>query len=114
MGHRGLALATSMAAILTFFALFIRLRKQIGAFGISGLLKSTSKIVLAGAIMGIIVFGLWQIIPPIFGSGTIREALSLTTVVGSGAMIYFILIYFLRVPEFNEIIDKIKIKLVKK
>lgn len=114
IGHRGLALATSMAAILTFFALFIRLRKQIGAFGISGLLKSTSKIVLAGAIMGIIVFGLWQIIPPIFGSGTIREALSLTTVVGSGAMIYFILIYFLRVPEFNEIIDKLKVKLIKK
>lgn len=52
----GLALATSLAAVLNCFLLYRFLRKKIGRLGISGILDSVFKISLAGAAMGVFCY----------------------------------------------------------
>lgn len=105
LGIGGLALATSIAAIVGTLLLFITLRRKIGGFGLKEITKSFIKICIASILMGLIALGSFN-----FLSQNIRENLALILAMGLGALAYAILIYFMRIPEVDRSIEAMKKK----
>jgi len=105
LGIGGLALATSIAAIVGTLLLFITLRRKIGGFGLKEITKSFIKICVASILMGFIALGSFN-----FFRQNIRENLALILAIGLGALAYAILIYFMRIPEVDRSLEAMKKK----
>lgn len=107
----GLALATSMSAIVCIFLLFGSLKKKIGYFGQDKIIKTTIKSIVAAVVMGIVTYFVYNIVSNLLGLA--KEAVSLAISVGVGAITYGILVVVLKVDEINVITDVMKKKLNK-
>jgi putative peptidoglycan lipid II flippase len=111
MGLAGIALATSISAILGACLLFIRLQKRVGKFNLKELIPSFIKLTISSIITGIIIKFIYDILLNLIG-------LSASLVVSFilGLLIYAILIYLLKIEEVNLLIQmaKGKIKQLKK
>lgn len=111
MAHRGLALATSISAIVTTLFLLYKLRKKIGHFGFLQSVKCGAKSLFASAVMGIIVYFLYKVLIGIMGGGGPMELIALMATVGVGALAYLLIIYSFRIKEVEWIIKVVKGKL---
>src|SRR5699024_192757 len=60
MAHRGLALATSISAIITVITLLYHLRKKIGKLGLKAMTQSSIKTLISSVIMGIVVYFIYN------------------------------------------------------
>ena len=109
----GLALATSISAIVCIFLLFGSLKKKIGYFGQDKIIKTTIKSIVAAVVMGIVTYFVYNIVSNLLGLGLAKEAVSLAISVGVGAITYGILVVVLKVDEINVITDVMKKKLNK-
>ncbi|HHX60054.1 MAG TPA: murein biosynthesis integral membrane protein MurJ, partial [Epulopiscium sp.] len=109
MGIGGLALATSISAIFCTVLLFISLRKKIGAFGIKDITISFVKIVGASLVMGVIAKLSFNALV-----GSIGQNLSLVVSIGIGAMVYFVMIYFMRIEEVDVLVEMLRERLRKR
>ena len=109
----GLALATSISAIVCIFLLFGSLKKKIGYFGQDKIIKTTIKSIVAAVVMGIVTYFVYNIVSNLLGLGLAKEAVSLDISVGVGAITYGILVVVLKVDEINVITDVMKKKLNK-
>lgn len=106
MGISGLALATSISAIICTGLLFISLRKKIGPFGIKNISISFVKILSASLIMGILAKISYSMLLKL-----ISDNLSLVLSIGIGAAVYFVIIHFMRIEEVSLLVDAMKRKL---
>jgi len=111
MAHRGLALATSVSAIITSLLLLQGLRKKIGHFGLMKSVKCGLKSLVASAAMGIVVYLLYGFLSKTLVSGTISDIISLLCTVGAGVLTYLLLIYLFKVDEINWVIRIVKGKI---
>jgi putative peptidoglycan lipid II flippase len=109
LGIGGLALATSIAAIITCLLLFISLRKKIGPFGMKRMTMSFTKIILASVVMALFAKTSFNYL-----TSTISLDLSLLIAVIIGAIVYFVIIYFMKIDDVEVIINAIKRKIRKK
>ena len=109
----GLALATSISAIICIFLLFVSLKKKIGYFGQDKIIKTTIKSIISALVMGIVIYFVHDKISNLLGVGFIKEATSLVISVVIGIITYGISILILKVEEINDIISMVKIKLNK-
>lgn len=107
----GLALATSISAIVCIFLLFGSLKKKIGYFGQDKIMKTTIKSIVSAAIMGVVTYFAYDIVSNLLGIGFIKEAVSLVISVAIGAITYGILVGVLKVDEINIMTDMVKKKL---
>lgn len=94
MGIGGLALATSISAIVTALLMFITLRKKIGPFGLMEISRSFIKISVASLAMGAIAYASFR-----FALLRLTQNISLILAIGIGALSYAIIIYFMKIPE---------------
>ncbi len=106
MGIGGLALATSISAIFCTILLFISFRKKIGSFGLKNIVISFIKIVCASLVMGVIAKLSYNILLK-----HISENLSLIAAIIIGAVVYFVIIYFMGIEEVDSMIKAVKSKL---
>jgi putative peptidoglycan lipid II flippase len=106
LGIGGLALATSISAIFCTSLLFISLRKKIGSFGMKNITISFIKILCASLVMGVIAKVFYDIL-----LNNINANLSLILSIGIGAVVYFIIIYFMKIEEVDIIVNAVKKKL---
>lgn len=102
-GIGGLALATSIAALFSTFLLFVTLRRKIGHFGLKNLALSFIKIVIASFVMGVVAKLAYAAFLVKFSAN-----LSLIVSIGIGALVYFVIIYFMKIKEVEEILLLIK------
>lgn len=98
MGIGGLALATSVSAIITSILLIISLRKKIGSSGLNELLISYIKIVLSSFIMGYISKFSFDYFVIIFNPFL---SLFLATIIS--ILVYFIVLSFMKIEEVNSL-----------
>ncbi len=103
LGIGGLALATSISALLGALLLFMSLRRKIGPLGIMNMATTFVKVVLASAIMGMAAKGAYNFILPQAGSN-----FALLAAVLAGGLIYSVVIYFMRIREVQVLVDAIK------
>ncbi|OLS02267.1 murein biosynthesis integral membrane protein MurJ [Tissierella creatinophila] len=107
MGHTGLALATSLSAIVTTILLFIDLRSRIGKLGLTKIALTFIKVSISSAIMGVVVYLLYFKVGALLPDKTIVELLSLIVSVAIGMITYFLLCIILKVEELGLVL-KIK------
>lgn len=113
MGHGGLALATSLSAIICIILLFISLKKKIGYYGQDKIRATFIKTLVASLVMGVVTYFVYKFLFGILGLGFIQEAISLGVSIAIGGVIYLALIIVFKVEEVNMAIDMIKKKLKK-
>lgn len=107
LGIGGLALATSISAIVGTGLLFITLRRKIGGFGLKEISRSFIKIGIISVVMGLIALGCFNF----FKHQSLSENLALILAIGMGALVYAILIYMAKIPEVERIVTVVKKKL---
>lgn len=113
LGHAGLALATSISALICIVLLFRSLKKKIGYFGQDKILNTMIKSLMAAVVMGFVTVGTYNLFAKALGVGFIKEAISLFGSVGIGALVYGVMVIVLKVEEVNVVIDMFKKKLKK-
>lgn len=111
LGYAGLALATSVSALICILLLFISLKKKIGYFGQDKILKTIIKSLISAFSMGIITIGSYKLLNSILGIGFIQDTIALFGAIGVGAVVYIVLVIILKVEEVDFITNKIKLKL---
>lgn len=107
LAHRGLALATSLSAIVTTLLLFYDLRKRIGSLGYTKMIISFIKILIASLIMGALVYLIYFKFGAILPQGNIIEMGLLLLSVALGVVVYFALLLFMKVKEVTLLARKI-------
>lgn len=111
--HRGLALATSLANIITVFILLYFLRKKIGPFGVKSMLTVLVKSTIASLVMGVVAYYSYVFIVSAMGSGSLALMVSLMGSVILAVIVYFVLLLILKIDELNLFMGQIKKKLKK-
>ena len=95
----GIALATSISGIITFFVLFNCLKKRIGDFGIKGIVISFVRILLASVGMGLVCyFVLRQAVH-------LNKFLSLGLEITAGLISYIFFCFIFKVKEMRQLWD---------
>jgi putative peptidoglycan lipid II flippase len=107
LGIGGLALATSISAIVSTLLMFVTLRKKIGGFGLKEITSSFIKIGFASVVMGFIALASFN-----FFGQSLSGNLALILAIAVGALVYGILIYVLRVPEVERTLEVVKKKVL--
>jgi len=108
--HRAIALSTSATMILNFMLLAAVLYKKIGGYPAGRLFMSLAKILAASGIMGLLVW--WTQIRIAGSPGIWLLTVKVFVSVSLGVVSYGISAYFLKLTEFNEIINKIIRRLI--
>ena len=112
MKHAGLALATSISAIICIILLFRSLKKKIGYFGQDKILKVFFKSIISSIIMGAVVLVTYGMVNTIVSSSSlIGQVISLGIAVLVGIVVYGICIIVFKVEEVTDFIKMIKPKL---
>jgi putative peptidoglycan lipid II flippase len=102
MKHSGLALATSISAIVMTALLFISLRKRLGSIGWSKLLSVFAKSIVASVVMGLVIYGLNAYAISRFNSVSgIISFVILGVIIICGVLVYLTLIYLFKVEELS-------------
>lgn len=112
--HSGLALATSISSLVCIVLLFKSLHKKIGYFGQDRIRTVLLKSLVSGIVMGVGSIVSYNLISPLLGVGFIGQAISLIITVLISAVIYFIMIFLLKVQEVTDFILALKSKVKKK
>jgi putative peptidoglycan lipid II flippase len=109
LGLSGLALATSIAGTGGAILMFFSIGRRVGGLGLKGIALSSVKIGFASVLMGLVA--LWS-----FGAfgRVLTQNLAFVAAVGVAAVSYSILIYFMRIPEVEQMINALKQKIGKR
>jgi putative peptidoglycan lipid II flippase len=114
MGHRGLALSTSVIAMTNFLLLYAMMRHYAGRLETGVLLGTLAKLLVAGACLGVIC---WLGAQYFFPAGVVQrewwKLIGVTTTVVVAGSVFFVVAYLLRVAELHDLVDVFKRKLVR-
>ncbi len=113
MGHTGLALGTSISALICTFLLFISLKKKIGDYGQDKIVKTAIKSLIASFVMGACTYLGYNFIVQILGNGLVQQVISIGVSVLIGVIVYGILVLILKIEEIFIMIDIIKKRIQK-
>jgi putative peptidoglycan lipid II flippase len=101
MGFRGLALATSAAALVNAALCLFFLRAQLGGIGGNRLAAAFAKIALASAFMSAVVIGVNRGVSMyVSGAGLVSQAIALASAIGGGLLALALAARLLQIEEF--------------
>ncbi len=106
LDYQGLALATSIAVSASALLLIISIRKRLGKFGGSRLVKNFLKIMVASVIMGLLTYLLREQL--LYSQeGFVKRAAAIGFITIAGGGLYFGLCYLLRINEVKYLWNKL-------
>ncbi|HEY4284900.1 MAG TPA: lipid II flippase MurJ, partial [Chthoniobacterales bacterium] len=109
LGHRGLALSTSIVAVTNFLLLYIMMWRYAGPLETGRLFKLLTKLAVAGAVLASISwFGLRFLG---LGLPLWQKIVDLACVIGVAGTAFFIVAFILRVDEVREVIELLRRRL---
>lgn len=111
LGLRGLALSTSISAIVCIFLLFKSLKKKVGYFGQDRMISTAYKSTISSIIMGIVVYYSYNVLLSFLGIGIVFEIISLLLSILIGVITYVIFIVLFNVSEISIITNLLKRKM---
>lgn len=109
LGVGGLALATSISALLSSTLLTLALRKKLNGFSFRKIFGSWVKILLASLVMGVVAYFANR-----FLLAPLGESLALVISIAVGGLVYLAMLPFLKLEEVENIIKIVKDKIAKK
>jgi putative peptidoglycan lipid II flippase len=105
-GYRGLALGTSVTAILNASVQLFLLRREIHGIEGSRIAGSFARVVAAAAVMGVVTAGVnWQLLSLMPGSGLTTQMMRLLTTITIALITLVAMAQMLRIPEYAEARD---------
>jgi putative peptidoglycan lipid II flippase len=114
LGHRGLALSTSLVAFTNFLMLYTMMRRYAGRLETGTMLKTLAKLLLAGALLaGICLLAQELLFATALGATAWRKALGLTITIAAGAGVFFGTAYLLHVAEVRDVVELVRGKFSK-
>jgi putative peptidoglycan lipid II flippase len=108
MGVAGIALATSVSAIIGACLLFISLQKKVGKFNGKDLFQAFLKIAFSAVVIGIFIRFIFEVILNQLG-----ESFSFILSIGLGIVLYTTLIYFMKIHEVDLLLHVVRKKVVR-
>jgi len=118
MEHVGLALATSISAIITFPLYILKIKKVVAGMELKSSLIKAGKVLFASGCMGFAAFGMNYILSymsnEFLGSFKFVKALEIVVISLLAFIIYVILLYFLKVEEIRAIVKGVKDYVIKR
>jgi putative peptidoglycan lipid II flippase len=108
LGHRGLALSTSLVAITNFLILYAMMRRYVGRLETGVMLQTLAKLLLAGALLAGICLLAQHFGIDAPGESLWRKAAALLVTIASGATIFFGAAYLLHVAEVRDVVQLVR------
>lgn len=108
MGHAGLALGTSLSAIITIPIFFLVLRKKLGFLGLKNTMFLFAKACFSTVVMGVVVYFGFNYLSLNLGVGKIAMLLAITLSAGIGGIVYFGVMLVFKVREIEVFVDMIR------
>ncbi len=113
-GHVGVALATSLVALVNFFALAFLMRRRVSRLNGRDIFTSFAKIAMASAILSVVCYFSYHFLFSRFGIGTFSIKLMEAFVpIGLGGTAFVIAAKLLRVTELEQAFGMIRRKLAR-
>jgi putative peptidoglycan lipid II flippase len=110
-GHVGVALATSLVALINFFALALLMRKRIERLNGREILRSFVKIAAACVLLSVVAYASYHFLLNNFGTATFAIKLAEVLVpIASGAVAFVVAAKLLRVNELEQAFGMIRRK----
>lgn len=111
LGHRGLALSTSLVAITNFLLLYILMRRHAARLETSQLFKTLGKVLVAGAVLAgicwLALLFLFNVTPlPLW-----KKIVDLGITIALGVVTFFGTAFILRVNEIRDVVDFVRRRL---
>ena len=111
-GHVGVALATSIVALVNFFALALMMRKRIRRLNGRDILFSFLKIAAASAVLSAVCYGSYHLLFDRYGSGSFTiKLLEAFVPIALGGIAFVIAAKLLRVAELEQAFGMVRRKL---
>ncbi len=113
LGHRGLALATSLVAITNFLFLYTMMRRYTGRLETGMLLKLLGKIIVAGFLLALVCW----LANSFFFEQPSRQwvrVIEVLVTIATAAAVFFTTAWALGVPEISETLDIIRRRLARR
>ncbi len=111
--HRALALSISCAMTANFLFLSLILYRQLGGYSLSYLLTGLVKVMLASVLMGGLVLGLRNLLAGWMAQGLVPAIGGLLLCVVVGAVLYGVILSFLRLRELDLLTEKVSSRLLR-
>ncbi|MFN2475835.1 MAG: lipid II flippase MurJ, partial [Chthoniobacterales bacterium] len=112
LGHRGLALSTSLIAITNFLLLYIMMRRYAGRLETTALMSTLAKLLLAGACLGAVCWlGSSLFFPAGVAQTQWHKLLGVSVIVAVGVLVFFGAAYALQVAELQDVAVVVRRKL---
>lgn len=109
LGASGLAMAYSVAGLLSFFLLLTVLDRKVGGLSLRRILPSLLRVTLASLLMGAAVYGAIQGLETVLDTNRkVDQILELTLAIGVGVLVYTLLAFLFRMPEVHDIVSRVK------
>jgi putative peptidoglycan lipid II flippase len=106
MGYRGLALGTSITALINATLQLWLLRREIGGLEASRIMTSLARVLVASAVMGAVAWSVQLMLWRVFPSGAfVFQAARLLTTITVSLVVLAAAAHVLRIPEFGEARD---------
>jgi putative peptidoglycan lipid II flippase len=106
MGYRGLALGTSIAALLNATLLIVMLRRRLGGIEGGAIASGLAKIAAATALMGLATVGAVRLLSTyVPGSGLLPQVVRLGATIAVALAVLMVAAQLLRVPQFAEAVS---------
>ena len=106
--HRAIALATSLSMILNFVFLSAVLYFQVQGYPLRRIFSSLAKICLAAGCMGGVVYSMAAGLAAHLSDGILGRLALVGSVMTAGMLVYGISLYFLKIPEFQDILRQFR------
>ena len=104
LGHRGLALATGIAALLNSAVLLVMLHKRLGGVEGGRILRSAAKITAASIVMAAAAYYAERLLHvPIAGNGTLAQTMRVFGAIATGMAVLAMVSHMLRIEEFAQL-----------
>jgi putative peptidoglycan lipid II flippase len=114
IGHAGLALATSLVAIINFITLFLFLRKKIGRVGGRALFSSFLRVALASGLLSVASYFSWYLVSSQLSSNALYSRAVLTFIpIIAGMLIFVAACHVLNIKELQMLHRAIRVRLGK-
>jgi putative peptidoglycan lipid II flippase len=108
MGYRGLALGTSIAALLNAGLLLVMLRRRLGGIEGGAMASALARIAVAAVLMGLAAAGADAFLSTrIPGNGVVPQLVRVGTTIGVALAVLAVAAHLLRVPQFSEAVSLI-------
>lgn len=109
----GLALATTISAVITTLLMMWNLNKKLEGMNIRKLVLSFAKIVCSSAIMGIVIYVINNFCMNKISSIMQQSMISIFISFVFGSVVYFICLYFTGLEEYRNLINGLKNKIAR-